>query len=1224
MTIVGFQVVQLRADPDDGYEVAPSVAFFDDQGTDAREALADAGPYTHGPVTVSGFGSDEGPFVAAFPAEGGDPLLELDEKGSPLRAADSALRALAVANDLMDDSETDPTAIDAAIREIWGLLSPDDEGLRELLFERLHHWAGSQGLLKSSPSLYWLLPWRDFVIHLRQLAFLVRHTERSDMPPDDEPMQRVPEIGHSFKYLIPGLAPSLREITEWRTPNSPITNFAVRAFTRRLRLLTLEEVPPDMREPLCKSVEDVGRRFQRRLESDWLRSVDHILAAQVTIDLYEMLLGWQAPFEEDVDAGRLKWMGRLALAAYEGHFDAGKVRLRQGTVDQLREMADRLEAQGLWFEDRARDSHRWWDRIFDAGFILYFSASLASRIDRESGRALGLARASRIAFELFGEKLPGYRGARWASVLPEVHLLEARSAIEAGDHAAAELALHSLAIALSGAALRRLGPPTAKLYRAELLLCLDAMAKAGAETGPWVGEELGVDPEDLTGAAVRLCEEVIEANFAHKKAWRVLIPLIPAERAAESIEEVLEGARERPQLEPTQQGALEWLEYQLAVLARQRADEMPGLLLNAFKSYVRLLVAQPANLPAAEELLEMHAGMQVHQEETASDLLDEMLVPMEDPRIPIAHAAIRWVLRGEVPDASKNIVDAHAIPLLGDGSASQSELGHAQAALERIVDGKNGRRLLESISKWVYERARASGDRERLTAVGRLLDPAIAADPNDPIWWSRRADVALTLRDSEKAEALLREIASSLRDDSIACFQIGRLLLMQGRFAEADEKFIDAECLDREQTGEANPYPAITDRRGFIALLESRYGEAEGHYRQILRNNEADPTAHYGLGRVYLQSPSHQLCETMRHWRISLRIRAADDSNPLSRRYAWRTAAGIAGVINQQVKTGESANGADALHEELAELLAIEDVAVGRRVVKALRVRGVTHRRAAEVAMGAEKSMLAQEVAQFLMARTIHLYIESPSSWSSFVDEDLPVYLDWCERRDVLGDFLAGAKGSYARAHIRAAIAGQPRHGMDEGGAAATISARKLKKLVDHVVETSYSASYYEDAYAFLRAAGRAKGDQLTGVVTRIIGRMAHKLQAEFELADRDNGGHSFLAALWPSVGLETVGGALGADNIDAALTAYVDLDALRYAKSVQKLNRWEVASTQLIGLAGEPIPPGDRRSYARAGIRWEVPDEENRQRCTIDLADFEANEAEALGGEEQVLALAQ
>jgi hypothetical protein len=465
------------------------------------------------------------------------------------------------------------------------------------------------------------------------------------------------------------------------------------------------------------------------------------------------------------------------------------------------------------------------------------------------------------------------------------------------------------------------------------------------------------------------------------------------------------------------------------------------------------------------------------------------------------------------------------------------------------------------------------------------------------------------LRDSTKANALLGEISSSLRDDAIARFQVGRLLLLQGRFAEADEKLIDAECLDREQTGEANPYPAITDRRGFIALMERRYDEAEGRYQQILSDNKADPAAHYGLGRVYLQSPSHSLREAMHHWRVALRLRAADPTS-ISRRYAWKTAAGIAGMINRQMKEGESASNAEALHEELEDLLAIEDAAVSWRLVKALRVRGVTHPRTAEVLLGVEGTALSREVAQFLMARTIHLYIESPSSWPRFVDSDLPIYLDWCEQKGVLGDFLAGAKGSYARAYIRAEIAGQHTP-LDEAESSAKVSARKLKKLVDHVVETSYSASYYDDAYAYLRAAGRAKNDQLTAVVSQIIDRMAHKLRSESEAAGREAGGHGFLAALWPSVGLEAVGTALEMDDVGDELTAYVDLDALLYARSVQKLDRWEVACTQLVGLTKELIPPGDRRSYARAGIGWEVPAEDGYQRCVVDLADFGADDVE-------------
>jgi len=1154
----------------------------------------------HRPVTVEAPGLTGGPYIAAVPTGDGDPLLELDEKGNPLIATDSSIRAIEIANGIIEGEGEDNSAIDVQIREVWASLSDDDAGLRELLFERLRYWASEHGEVEELPTLFWLLPWGAFIDHLAWLAFLIRQTERSDLGPSDEPTKDLPEVSHSFKYLIPGLAPSLREITEWRVPSDPITNIAVRIFTSRFRRLSPDQVPPDRRDLLCRHVEDIGRRFQRRLEADWLRSAEHILAAQVMIDLYEVLLDWNAPFEDDVDAGRIKWLGRLALAADAGYFGAGRVKLRQQTIDRLRDTASHLLDKGLWFEDRATAQEWWWDRIFDAGLILYVSASMALTIDREPAKALALTQASRAALERFGQAVPSYRADRWARAFPEAHLLEARCAIDIRDYRSATCALRAIAKALPQ--VPRLSPPAVKLYRAEIFLCLDEVMKGDAESAAPLIEDLGVGSADLTGAATTACEEVIDANFAHRKAWRMFIPLVKADLAAEKIEAVLARESSKEQ-QAARQETLEWLEYQLALTARQRADEMPELLHDAFEAYARLLVSQPRNLPAVEELLEMYSGMQVSQQEVARELLDSVLTPMSDRSIPPAHAALRWATRGEVPASRDEQVDAYAIPLVGDTGSPTSDVEVAQGALAKMIDTKSGRRLLEAISKWTYDCARASGDRERLRAVGRLLDPAIAADPSDAIWWSRRADVALTLRDADKADALLDEISSALRDDSIAHFQIGRLLLLQGKFPEADEQLIEAEYLDRKQTGEANPYPAIADRRGFIALLERRYDEAEKQYRQILSENKADPGAHYGLGRVYLQSPSHSLREAMHHWRIALRLRATEPSSA-SDRYAWRTAAGIAGMISRQVKEGESSHGAEALHEELDELLRVEETAVGERIVKALRVRGVTDLRTAEILQGVAEGRpaLSRAVAQYLMARTIHLYIEAPDSWPEFVEAHLPAYLEWCEPRAVLGDFLAGAKGSYARAHMRAETAGRT-PGSVRAADSGRVSARKLKKLVNHVVETSYSASYYEDAYGYLRAAGEAKNDQLVAVVGQIVGRLADELRTASEQS-RAGEGQKLLAALWPSVGLEAVGTVLGMDEIGDELTAYVDLDVLRYARSMQQLDRWELASTQVIGLTKKAVSDCDRRGYSRAGIGWEVPSEDGYQRCVVDLLD--------------------
>lgn len=1220
MTIVGFQVIRLKPHPEEGYEVVPALPFSDEQGGDARQALASAGPFEHRPVFVHSLGSGEGFYLAAFPADDGEPFLELDEKGDPLAASDRALEAIELSNRLIDEGVESPEVAAAVVREIWSLLGEDDGGLRELLFERLYQWASDGEIVEGVPTLYWLLPWSDFMVHLKWLAFVVRHADRSDLPPSEEPEWRLPEIGHSFKSLIPGLAPALREITEWRSPEAPITNISVRLFTQRFRLLTPDKVPPDIRDELCGHAEDVGRRFQRRLEVDWLSNVEHILAAQVMIDLYELLLDWGAPLEDDVDAGRIKWLGRIALAANAGYFGAGRVKLRQQTVEELREMAQRLQSEGLWFEQRAASDERWWDRILDAGFILYVAASMALTIHREPASALGLAQAARGAFERFGQKMPPYRVQRWANTFPEVHLLEARSAIDVHDFAAAVVALRAMEEALEMVE-AHLGSHTLQLYRAQLSIRLAEVVECDPEAAATVGESQGMDRDALVGAASRICEEVIEANFANKKAWRMLIPLIPADQVAGRIESVLERERSTA-LRPPQQETLDWLEYQLAVAARQRADEMPELILGAFESYAGLLASQPRNLPAVQELLEMYSDMRLPQEEEARELLDKALAPMADSDVPVAHAAVRWAIRGEVPEAGTESNAAHAIPLVGAEAASDSGRQSADLELEDLLATKYGRRLLETISKWIYERARSSGDLASLRAVGRLLDPAIAADPNDAIWWSRRADVALSLHDAPKADALLEEIATTLHNDAIARFQIGRLRLLRGEFSAADEELIEAEFLDREKTGEANPNPAIADRRGFIALREHRYEAAEAQYRQILEDNWTDPAAHYGLGRVYLQSPFHSLRDAMHHWRIALRLRTTDPSS-FSRHYSWRTAAGIAGMIDRQAKSGESAAHAGALHEELDELLAIEDAVVGEHVVKALRVRGVTDPDTATILQRVKLPSLARSVAQYLMARTIHLYIEEPSAWPRFVDDDLPRYLAWCEERGVLGDFLAGAKGSYARAHMRAEIAGR-RARLPQPEDLTEVSARKLKKLVDHVVETAYSASYYEDAYGYLRAAGQAKEEQTIAVVCQIVSRLARQIRVETEAAGAAPGRHRLLDELRPSVGLEAVGTAVQLPEGDE-LTAYVDLDALLYAKSVQRLDSWTLTSTQLVGLTTETIPAEDRRSYARAGIGWEVPSEDGRQRCVIDLIDagFEAQDVGVAASSSQPAALA-
>jgi len=1194
MSLLGFQVARLR-DRDGGvFEVAEGMPIAD-VGEDASEVFSAAGPYEHRLVSLSGSSYDaQVRFLAAFPVgPESSPLLELDESGNPIAGSEASLQAILLANELLDSSRDMSVDPREKLKQIWGLLRKDGNAqLGELLFERLHHWAGTDDEEADDlPELFWLLPWQNLLPHLARLGSLLDRDKRSgeavELVPDPSDQESLPDVSHLFRHLVPGLVPALREITEWRQNElAKLTNEDLRAFTRRLGRVSPDQLPDPVRSAFAEIADAIGRWVVHRLWI-WTSSNDHLLAALIMADVYQFLLDLDAPFEGSVEAGRLKWMGRITLAAEAGFYPSGKLRLRRTTVDAMTKKAEELSGQLPLDQPNPPSDERQRDRLLDAAYTLFFAASTALTVEREPARALAFAQQARRAFELFGLQPLRYRIERWANVAPEAFLLEARSAIAASEFQAAADSL----LAMSKLLDRRVGlkSHTRSLYRAELLLEADQVNQSDEAVGDRLAAELGIGSEHLVESALKISQNVLVANFSNRKAWRVIFAHADPEEAIGMIEETLEKESCEEQLKTPQRETLSWLEYQMALRARQLSESVPELILVAFGAYLRVLASQPFNTVALAEILECYSELHDNQLEEAKALLREHLAGVEDPAIPLTHATLRWAVCQEAPvgDPATIRTASQAIPILADSESDAATVEAAQRVLGEEVQKKHVAMVLEIFSKWIYDEARTVGDRNLLRAVARLLDPAVATLPNDAVWWTRRADIAITEHDVAVAESLMEEIGDNLRNDPIAHFQRARLLMVQGKLDGADRELIEASFLDRESTGEGVPHPAISDRRGFIALREGRYADAEQLYKGILAENGTDATAYYGLGRVFLENPEKGAVDAFERWRVSLRLRVTESAVTSSSRYAWQSAAAIAALVYSQLGSSPASRGTDDLLNGMSELVAVEDAIACRYVVDALRVRGVVDARTAAVVRSVRTRGLAQSVAQYLMARAVHVYIEDPDAWPGFVETELPDDIAWCRSRDVLGDFLAGAKGSYARAAMRVGVR-PPRTDPARGYEPAPVGARKLRKLIDHVVDTSYSADYYNDAYRFLRAAKKVKDEQLIAVACEIVVRLA---TVAMESPGRGEGSEGYegrlIESLRPSVGLETIGGVLGLDGGYAGLAGYVDLDALLYAKFSHGLERWELSGTQVTTIEPVSLSLVNRRRYARAGIDW-------------------------------------
>lgn len=1126
------------------------------------------------------------------------PLLELDERGRPLAGSGPALKAIGLGNAILDDEFLHIDRIREAITGIHELVGSSDPALTELLFERIHRWASSKQLLSKIPEVYWLLPWTEMRQHLIRLEEVLGTTRRKAGVGMTVSTSDLPELGHSFAYLAPGFAPALREITEWRSPQDAPENRQVNALVRQLSRIESGQVPVQTKADLVSALDATGRWLQHRIY-EWTTPREHRIACLAMATSYTAMLRFGATVGRDRAAGELRCLGRLVLAADAGNYLAGRVPISNQVLDLMRDRATQFLGGASVVGAETRDPIDRHDRLLDAADVLRFVGGVALVLDRNPGRAAELAFAAHEKYDSFSQYLDllPWRQRRWANHVPQNYLLRARALIAQRDYSDAGQVLLEM-----WKKLPLLTPEasehTVSLYRAELLGELHACVAENGSNVRAVLNEIGV--EEPLETAIEEVEAVLEENFANHKAWRLLISFRSGdERAVALIEETIRAqAAAGEEISAGDRSALRWLQYQLALVARQRAEEDPELALDAFSAYLDVLVAQDRNTAVIGEVLEVYSQLPDEEAVKARELVDRELAPISDPNCPFAHAVLRVGIRRETTTLGES--EPHAAAALSEIAWNPSP---ATVAVERLKDEilavRPTRRALEPLTKWLYEAGRSAGDHDALLSAARLLDAAIAAVPNDPIWWTRRADIAILDRDLEAGSRLIEELAASLKDDSLVHFQIARLLLVRGELAQADKELADAETIDKKSTGEDLPHPAISDKRAFIALREGRFSRAEDLYLAILRTAPHDPIARYGLGRVYLESPDHSVHDALHEWLMALRVQVERTSTE-SQRHGWSASIAIGGLIRDEI-SADTPDRRDPLLSAFQDIASTEDTKVLSRIVDGLRVLGVVDRPLAELLLDPGNEHVNRRIAQFLMARTIHTYIESGDAWATYLSEELPAYVEWAHRHEVLGDFLAGAKGSYARATLRAELSSADSD--QERAQGASVRNRHLKRLVHHVVNTRYSRTYYADTYRELAEAGLLGDDELVAAAAWIVSDLASRIRADQQATETD--ATSVIQFLQPAVGLTRVRQAV-ARGLAEKVTALVDLDALALASEECDLSDWQVAGTQLTATAAHaPFTESARRGYWRAGLMWfEENGGSGSNRCAVDLLD--------------------
>ena len=373
-------------------------------------------------------------------------------------------------------------------------------------------------------------------------------------------------------------------------------------------------------------------------------------------------------------------------------------------------------------------------------------------------------------------------------------------------------------------------------------------------------------------------KSLIDKNPEHFKARQMLFEYCLEVRkdvksALNVLDSWIESWQQIAKTNATTKQSVNWLQYLTAQICAEASTENSSYVLPTVSRYSKVLQNQPTNTRATEELIEFLRERTQEQLNKVSKILNKELMSVNVNECPLTHAVIRILFCNE--QLHQNTVESLAQALVAivhgtDDLYNKAKNLFVQAVVEnkqKNIGIKYFCIVLELLSKWYFEQGRLNPFRNEFLIANKILDMSLQVldssletdqdkeknTKDKVIWMTRKLEIALLQKDFDIAHQLVAQLIRDFPKDPIVKLKHAILFIMEGRLEEADSILREAEIVSEDTEGIVEPHPAIVDRRAYIALKRNEFDKSENLYRSILRDNQFDPTARFGLGRVLFE-----------------------------------------------------------------------------------------------------------------------------------------------------------------------------------------------------------------------------------------------------------------------------------------------------------------------------------------------------------------------------------
>jgi thioredoxin-like negative regulator of GroEL len=1192
--------------------------------------------YRHGLVKLE---SEEGRALGLVPPSwnAGPAYVEIDDWALPILASEDGLAAVQVTESLIR-GDVQPTK--ELLSKIAVLMGKEDLPFKMALFKRLFFYfvdspemlatlVGSQQLRSDLAEVFKLLPWAErFYPYLLNLAHLLGQLRHLVAKP-------LPELSYYFGYVHPRLSSSLSAVVEALKiykAEPTADNFSTllvhsSKFTSLLRRIPGNWFPGKIRLSLMARLGGLGDYLEveagriKTLDSTQLRNL-HVTLLRVALFCLELrrvsgLL---------TTASLVSNVSRAGRAADGGDFFDEKPwylerlpeELHQAAI-QLADMDPKQALEVIQKQESWSDSKLERERVnmlLNCAEVLKFHAQ---NLDRNDG-----PKYREDASRFVQKSLPFY----WEAM----KLGLGRKGLVSNRHAraltlqgkiAASLGNYSLAHKSLTDAVEVLKPLTREDYLGEPEKGLYAKTIIQIEAKLLIARHFAEEREQVQLEIVRALEQLITENPEHAKAYGLLcqyyVEVADFTTALKLLDDWINQWRDMGKPKPS----LDSLQYRAAQLSAIAASEDESFKLEAITRYADVLKDQPANSKAADELIEMLYEFPSYQFHSAYALVDAKLARV-GPECQPLHAVVRVLLEDDIslPTDVRSWSEAFAAlmkgstPLIEKANDYILQLSHGGG--QPTVTRKQLLTALEIMSKWYFKRSNRIPAAGELDAAERVTNLYLQIDKKDVVCWTRKFDIAMQRGNVKEAESVVNSLVQEFPTDPILQLKLATLRLRQGDLLEAEKILTDTARAEAEPLKPWQSHPAVVDRLAFVTLRLNKPEAAQRLYEEILHMNPYDPVARFGLGRVYFERGLEYWRMAFDEWLRALRVRSKGKTE-CDRAFAKATAHAIASLCSQRPTNGQPRGrkiGREVL-SKLEETIHTESATVSSMLIDSLAALGVMDEDVVTTAYEASKDakdvFLARRVAQYVRARTIYGILKVDTR--GLKDSEVATYVEWCEKRGILPEYLAGAKGSYGRALLRLALSGEKISASlapEQTLAFEDSLSSSLRKLYEHIRSTEYSAGYYRLAYELFNELKSDRAIDWAWFSEGLLRGIALKMWNGNQQLE------SFFGSFLPAISLWALRDILHIQDGHLSIGGWVDIDALKALEKRDGHNGWQVVGSDLRREFRDFVDSRTAQTYANFGIFFkQEPDsgQERRIYCCIsallepDMLELEARE---------------